>query len=76
MPWRTSRVAFGQQGALDRVVIAYVALPLPKFLLGWFQLWVAVPLTLCVLYALRPLIAPRATGRPGAAAGLRHCLGT
>ena len=63
MTWRTSGVESGQQTALDwfdRAVIGYVVLPLPLFLLGWLKLWAAVPLTLCVLYALRPLVGPRA----------------
>ena len=41
---------------LDRVVIAYLLLPLLLFLFGWLELWVAVPLALCVLYTLRPLV--------------------
>lgn len=40
---------------LDRAAIAYLVLPLPIFLLGWFELWVAVPLVACLAYALRPL---------------------
>lgn len=63
MMWRTSGVESGQQTALDwfdRAVIGYVVLPLPLFLLGWLELWAAVPLTLCVLYAFRSLVGPRA----------------
>ena len=41
---------------LDRVVIAYLLLPLLLFLFGWLELWVAVPLALCVLYTLWPLV--------------------
>jgi hypothetical protein len=54
--------ASGQPGGgldrFDRVVILYLVLPLPIFLFGWFELWAALPLALCVLYALRPLAQP------------------
>jgi hypothetical protein len=43
---------------LDRLVIAYLTLPLAIFLIGWLQLWVAVPLLACLAYSLRPLLAP------------------
>ncbi len=49
---------------LDRTVIAYLAVPLVIFLAGWFQAWAAVPLLVCVAYALKPLAA----GLPGAPA--------
>jgi hypothetical protein len=42
---------------LDRIVIAYLVLPLVIFLAGWLRVWAAVPLLLCVAYALRPLLA-------------------
>src|SRR5690348_5713186 len=57
------RADSGQPGSLDRfdrVVIFYLLLPLPIFLLGWLELWAALPLALCVLYALRPLAQARA----------------
>lgn len=38
---------------LDRIVVAYVALPLFIFLVGWFEWWVAAILVLCSAYALR-----------------------
>jgi hypothetical protein len=47
---------------LERLVIAYLTLPLGIFLLGWLQAWVAVPLLACLAFSLRPLIAPAATG--------------
>jgi hypothetical protein len=46
---------------LDRLVVAYLALPLAIFLVGWMQLWVAVPLLACLAYCLRPLFAPAAS---------------
>ena len=58
--FRTLKAESGPPRALDlldRVVIAYLLLPLPLFLFGWLVLWAAVPLVLCVLYALRPLMA-------------------
>ncbi len=51
---------------LDRIVIAYLAVPLVIFLAGWFEMWAAVPLVACVAYALKPLLA----GHPAAAARL------
>jgi hypothetical protein len=42
---------------LDRIAIAYLCLPLVIFLIGWLEVWAAVPLLACVIYALRPLIA-------------------
>src|SRR5579871_6367149 len=68
MAWRTSDLESGHQTALDwldRAVIGYVALPLPLFLLGWLKLWVAAPLVLLVLYALRPLVGLRASPSSG-----------
>jgi hypothetical protein len=47
---------------LDRLVIAYLTLPLAIFLIGWLQLWVAVPLLACLAYSLRPLLGPVAVG--------------
>ena len=47
--------------ALDRLVIAYLTLPLAIFLIGWLQLWVAAPLLACLGYSLRALILPAAT---------------
>jgi hypothetical protein len=48
--------------ALDRLVMAYLALPLAIFLVGWLQLWVALPLLACLAYCLRPLLGTVATG--------------
>lgn len=65
MLFRAIRAESGQPGVLDpldRVVIVYLALPLPIFLLGWLRLWAALPLVLCVLYALRPLVGHWSTG--------------
>src|SRR5476651_2568561 len=47
---------------LDRLVIAYLTLPLAIFLVGWLQLWVALPLLACLAYCLRPLLGTVATG--------------
>jgi hypothetical protein len=44
---------------LDRVAIAYLALPLVIFVLGWLELWAALPLVACIAYALKPLIGPK-----------------
>jgi hypothetical protein len=41
---------------LDRIAIAYVAMPLIIFLIGWFEVWAAVPLVVCAIYALKPLV--------------------
>ena len=49
---------------LDRVVILYLVLPLPIFLVGWLEPWAALPLVLCVLYALRPLTDSRSSDGP------------
>ena len=38
--------------------MAYLSLPLLIWLLGWLEVWAAVPLVLCVVYALKPLVAP------------------
>jgi hypothetical protein len=48
--------------ALDRLVIAYLALPLAIFLAGWLQLWAALPLLACLAYCLRPLFGIPANG--------------
>src|SRR6202050_5096800 len=42
---------------LDRMAIVYLTLPLVIFLIGWYQVWVAVPLVACVAYSLRSLAA-------------------
>jgi hypothetical protein len=42
---------------LDRIAIVYLTLPLMIFLMGWYQVWVAVPLVACVAYSLRSLAA-------------------
>jgi hypothetical protein len=47
---------------LDRLVIAYLALPLAIFLVGWLQVWAALPLLACLAYGLRSLFARTATG--------------
>ncbi len=44
---------------LDRVTVAYLALPLIIFVLGWLEWWAALPLLACIAYALKPLAAPR-----------------
>ena len=44
---------------LDRIVIAYLVLPLGIFVATWFKLWVAIPLVLCVAYPLKALLVPR-----------------
>jgi len=51
--------------SLDRTAIAYLTLPLVVFLVSWFEWWVALPLTMCVGYALKSLITamPRDHGR-------------
>jgi hypothetical protein len=43
--------------SLDRTAIAYLTLPLLIFLVGWFEWWVALPLVLCVGYALKSMVA-------------------
>jgi hypothetical protein len=50
--------------ALDRLVVAYLALPLMIFVASWLQLVVALPLLVCITYALRELIAPAPVGAP------------
>jgi hypothetical protein len=62
-----NRAESGQSRALDpfdRVVILYLVLPLPIFLLGWLEPWAALPLVFCVLYALRPLMNSRPSDGP------------
>jgi len=51
---------------LDRIAIAYLTLPLLIFLMGWFEVWAAVPLLACAAYALAPLAgrAPGGTAMP------------
>jgi hypothetical protein len=41
---------------LDRLAIAYLTLPLGIFLGTWFEWWVALPLLICLGYALKPLV--------------------
>jgi hypothetical protein len=36
---------------LDRVVVAYLTLPLVIFLTGWLEWWAALPLLACVASA-------------------------
>jgi hypothetical protein len=48
--------------ALDRLVIAYLTLPLAIFVIGWLALWVALPLLACLAYSLRSLVMPAAAG--------------
>jgi hypothetical protein len=40
---------------LDGMAVAFLALPLGIFLIGWLELWAALPLVLAMMYALRPL---------------------
>ena len=40
---------------LDRLVIAYLTLPLFIFLIGWFEWWAAAILVALTAYALRPI---------------------
>ncbi|MGO9513437.1 MAG: hypothetical protein ACLP2F_07305 [Steroidobacteraceae bacterium] len=47
---------------LDRVVIGYLTFPLVVFLIGWFEVWAAVPLLACAAYALKPLAAALPVG--------------
>jgi hypothetical protein len=42
---------------LDRIAVAYLCLPLVIFLIGWLEVWAAVPLVACVAFALRRLLA-------------------
>jgi hypothetical protein len=44
-------------GVLDAAAVAFLALPLGIFLIGWLELWVALPLLVALVYALRPLSA-------------------
>jgi hypothetical protein len=43
--------------ALDGMAVAFLALPLGIFLIGWLELWAALPLLAALIYALRPLSA-------------------
>jgi hypothetical protein len=47
---------------LDRIAVGYLCLPLVIFLLGWFELWAAVPMVACVAYALKGLAARAPAG--------------
>ena len=47
---------------LDRLAVLYLVLPLFIFLIGWFQLWAALPLAGLAAYSLRPLAAPLPPG--------------
>jgi hypothetical protein len=50
--------------ALDRAVVFYLGLPVGIFLAGWLEPWAAVPLLLCVGYALYPLVLRGRTREP------------
>ncbi len=41
---------------LDRMAVAFLVLPLGIFLIGWLELWAALPLLVALIYALRPLL--------------------
>jgi hypothetical protein len=47
---------------LDRLAIAYLSLPLIIFLIGWLQLWAAVPLVGCALCSLKPALSGMRAG--------------
>ncbi len=49
---------------LDRLAVAYLVLPLLIFLIGWLELWVAMPLVGCAAYAIRSLAVPRTGSAP------------
>jgi hypothetical protein len=49
---------------LDRVVIAYLTLPLAIFVAGWLQPWAALPLLACLAYSLRSLLGGTGAGPP------------
>ena len=40
---------------LDAAAVAYLTLPLGIFLIGWVEIWAALPLLVALTYALRPL---------------------
>jgi hypothetical protein len=40
---------------LDAMTVAFLALPLGIFLIGWLEFWAALPLVAALMYALRPL---------------------
>jgi hypothetical protein len=46
------------------MAIAYLALPLFIFLIGWLESWAAVALVACSAYSLRSLVAARARAAP------------
>jgi hypothetical protein len=54
----------GSLDPLDRAAIAYLTLPVVIFLIGWFQLWVALPLLACIAYSLWPVITARRPSGP------------
>ena len=54
LPVATSVSTSPALGWLDRLTLAYVALPLLLFLPGWFQLWLWVPLLAALVYTLLP----------------------
>lgn len=56
---------------LDVAVVGYLALPLGIFLIGWLEPWVALPLFLALLYALRTLGRLRRLGAVGRSAAPR-----
>jgi hypothetical protein len=49
---------------LDRAVVAYLFLPLVIFLAGWLAPWAAVPLLVCVAYAVVVGLRPRTCACP------------
>lgn len=70
---RPSGPLAGPLTGLDRLVVAYLILPLLIFLWGWYVPWVAAPLLGCVAYALFVGLRHRPTGvptdSPGAVSG-------
>jgi hypothetical protein len=44
---------------LDRAAIAYLTFPLVLFVVGWYEIWVSIPLAACMAYALKPLTTRR-----------------
>jgi hypothetical protein len=55
----TTAVPAASLDTLDRLVVAYLVLPLGIFLLGWLEIWASLPLLACLGYYLKPLIARR-----------------
>lgn len=54
----------GGFGPLERLAVAYLALPLPIFFLTWLQPLYGLPLTALLLLALRGLVRPGGGGWP------------